>query len=84
VPQKPIQVPLWLALNLRKMNKCTLLPPYWLDIEFLKSKLEEETKDNDYSKLPDYFFEISVLLINKYTIHLVLRMMLKIVNRLVQ
>ena len=38
-----------------------------MDIEYLRSKLEEETQITDkYSKLPDYFFEIAMLLLNKY------------------
>lgn len=30
-PPWPTEVPLWIALDLRKRKKCTIRPPAWLD-----------------------------------------------------
>lgn len=29
-PQRPVQVPLWLAITLKTRHKCTIRPPDWL------------------------------------------------------
>ena len=31
-PGLPVQVPLWLAVNLKQRQKCRLLPPEWMDV----------------------------------------------------
>ena len=31
-PGLPVQVPLWLAINLKQRQKCRLLPPEWMDV----------------------------------------------------
>ncbi len=30
--RKPVQVPLWLAIVLRKGNNCTIVPPPWMSL----------------------------------------------------
>ncbi|CAI0443186.1 unnamed protein product [Linum tenue] len=35
-PQIAIQVPLWLALALKKRGKCTIRPPQWMSIEDIR------------------------------------------------
>ena len=68
--QKPVEVPLWLALELKKKGKCTIIVPNWLDEEILKNLVELEKESADKSnelkcKLPDfYFFELSILLLH--------------------
>ena len=34
------QVPLWLAQVLKKRQKCQIIPPEWLNVEFLNEKKE--------------------------------------------
>lgn len=64
-PMKPVLVPLWLAVQFKKNKKCTILPPTWMDKDFLANKAEME-KNNDYlQELPYYFFEISQILFHK-------------------
>lgn len=31
-PGLPVEVPLWLAINLKQRQKCRLLPPEWMDV----------------------------------------------------
>ncbi|XP_012516718.1 PREDICTED: DNA replication complex GINS protein PSF2 [Propithecus coquereli] len=31
-PGLPVEVPLWLAINLKQRQKCRLLPPEWMDL----------------------------------------------------
>ena len=45
-----MKVPIWLAIYLRKRNKCRIIAPEWLNIEYLSEKLKEEkTKVNELS-----------------------------------
>jgi GINS complex subunit 2 len=63
------QVPLWLAIVLKKKKKCQIIPPGWLskgNIEllfyskdYLKSKLEEEKLQPGFSSLPFHYMEHS-------------------------
>ncbi|XP_055001035.1 DNA replication complex GINS protein PSF2 isoform X2 [Sorex araneus] len=32
LPGLPLQVPLWLAMNLKQRQKCRLVPPEWMDV----------------------------------------------------
>lgn len=38
----PVSVPIWVAITLRKKEKCTIIPPEWMDVDLLENKLEEE------------------------------------------
>lgn len=31
-PGLPVEVPLWLAINLKQRQKCRLVPPEWMDV----------------------------------------------------
>uniref|UniRef100_A0A2K6N4J2 DNA replication complex GINS protein PSF2 n=1 Tax=Rhinopithecus bieti TaxID=61621 RepID=A0A2K6N4J2_RHIBE len=51
-PGLPVEVPLWLAINLKQRQKCRLLPPEWMD---------EET----FTPMPSpYYMELTKLLLN--------------------
>ena len=43
----PVNVPVWLAVNLKQRNKCRILPPNWMNVEELERKKEEE-KNSKY------------------------------------
>ncbi len=68
-PQKPVEVPLWLALELKKKKMCNIQPPSWMEEEILKNMIElekqtAETSNKLENKLPGfYFFEIAILLL---------------------
>ena len=62
----PVKVPLWMACILRKKGTCKIIQPKWLTVEYLKQILEEEKEEKrqqDFSILPFYFLEISLILL---------------------
>lgn len=38
----PIHVPLWIAVHLRKQQKCRFVPPEWMDVDKLEEIKQEE------------------------------------------
>lgn len=40
----PVHVPLWLAVHLRKQQKCRIVPPEWMEIEQLEDIKEAEKR----------------------------------------
>jgi len=63
--QIPISVPLWVAVSLRKSGRCHIKPPYWLDLDWLRSKLEEEREDDGFfTHLPFHYMEIASQLLS--------------------
>ncbi|KAI9591841.1 DNA replication complex GINS protein psf2 [Syncephalis fuscata] len=66
-PQPPrlTQVPIWVALTLRKRNQCRIVPPEWFNVDFLTQKLEEEQEEPTFSALPFNYMEIGNLLLNR-------------------
>ena len=62
-PPKPAQVPLWLANYLRKLNKCEVQVPIWLDLEVLQTIISfEKNNDRFSSELPYYYYEMATSL----------------------
>ncbi|XP_048231333.1 DNA replication complex GINS protein PSF2 isoform X1 [Ricinus communis] len=61
-PQIATQVPLWLAVALKKRGKCTVRPPQWMSIENLTQVLEGERDSHAFEPLPFHYVEISRLL----------------------
>ncbi|CAD8153314.1 unnamed protein product [Paramecium octaurelia] len=58
-----VEVPLWVAIELKKKNKCRVIPPEWLTIERLQQKLDEETiNELELARMDQYYFEISSIL----------------------
>ncbi|KAM1020014.1 hypothetical protein ACFX13_042065 [Malus domestica] len=62
-PQMKTQVPLWLAIAMKKRGKCTIQPPEWMSIENLTRILEAERDSQAaFQVLPFHYVEISSLL----------------------
>ncbi|KAF9619200.1 hypothetical protein IFM89_005754 [Coptis chinensis] len=62
-PQIATEVPLWLAMALKKRGKCTIRPPEWMSIEKLTRVLEaERDSPREFQPLPFHYVEISKLL----------------------
>ncbi|KAG8369758.1 hypothetical protein BUALT_Bualt14G0047000 [Buddleja alternifolia] len=66
-PQIATQVPLWLAVALKKRGKCTIRAPDWMSvdafpIENLTQVLEAERDSEKFQPLPFHYVEISRLL----------------------
>lgn len=63
LPQISVQVPLWLAVAMKKRGKCTIRPPQWMSVENLTKVLEDERdKEGTFQSLPFHYVEISRLL----------------------
>ncbi|KAF1332881.1 DNA replication complex gins protein psf2, partial [Globisporangium splendens] len=56
------QVPLWLAIMLKQLNKCRIIQPSWFSVEFLSARLEQEKNSEIFEELPFHYLEISSLL----------------------
>lgn len=42
---KPIAVPMWLGVHLKRSNKCRILKPAWLCEDYLKGLIDGERSD---------------------------------------
>ncbi|XP_062566891.1 DNA replication complex GINS protein PSF2-like [Saccostrea cucullata] len=63
-PGLPVQVPLWMAVNLKQGQKCRIVPPEWMDIDRLQDKKQEETDSKFFTKMPsDHYMEVTQLLL---------------------
>ncbi|DAZ96437.1 TPA: hypothetical protein N0F65_006483 [Lagenidium giganteum] len=56
------QVPLWLAIMLKQLNKCRIITPSWLAVDFLTARLEREKQSDVFEKLPYHYLEFASLL----------------------
>jgi GINS complex subunit 2 len=59
----PAEVPLWLAITLRKRRKCTIVIPEWMSIPSLEQFITSERSQGVFAPLPFYYREISQLLL---------------------
>uniref|UniRef100_A0A8D2Q5T8 GINS complex subunit 2 n=1 Tax=Varanus komodoensis TaxID=61221 RepID=A0A8D2Q5T8_VARKO len=64
-PGLPVEVPLWLAINLKQRQKCRLIPPEWMDVEKLEQIRDQERKEDTFTPMPSPFYmELTKLLLN--------------------
>ncbi|XP_035231671.1 DNA replication complex GINS protein PSF2-like [Stegodyphus dumicola] len=62
-PSIPVQVPVWLAINLRQRQKCRIIPPEWMSVEKLEEIKQEETDSTIFTPMPSkHYKEIAQLL----------------------
>ena len=61
-PGMPCDMPLWLALQLRRTGKCTIVVPEWMTVARLEASIEDERKSERFSELPFHYIEIAQLL----------------------
>lgn len=59
----PCEVPLWLAITLRKRGKCVIRIPDWLKVDNLERALNSERVELFLCSLPYHFMEIAHLLL---------------------
>ncbi|RLN95477.1 hypothetical protein BBJ28_00007267 [Nothophytophthora sp. Chile5] len=59
-------VPLWLAIMLKQLNKCRIIAPTWLSVDYLTARLEREKASDVFEELPFHYLEIASLLFKKY------------------
>jgi GINS complex subunit 2 len=63
-PLTPVEVPLWLAIALKKRHKCQIEQPDWMDQEYLGRKLESEKEEGTLVEMPYHYMETASLLFN--------------------
>ncbi|KAI6077633.1 DNA replication complex GINS protein PSF2 [Aix galericulata] len=64
-PGLPVEVPVWLAINLKQRQKCRLVPPQWMDVEKLEEMRDQERKEDTFTPMPSpYYMELTKLLLN--------------------
>ncbi|TPX34077.1 hypothetical protein SmJEL517_g03278 [Synchytrium microbalum] len=63
-PPMKTKVPLWLAVTLKKKQKCNIQPPEWLDADRLQDLSKRERDEGSFSALPFHFMEIAQLLLD--------------------
>ena len=64
IAQTPVEVPLWLAIHLKKMQRANIKTPEWLDVDHLSALLDSEKRVEDGSllkSLPFHYIEIAQL-----------------------
>ncbi|KAK7676875.1 hypothetical protein QCA50_020131 [Cerrena zonata] len=63
-PPAKCKVPIWMAVNLKLKKKCHVVPPDWLNTDFLQDRLTRETTMPEFSQLPFRFAEIAKVLLD--------------------
>lgn len=64
-PLQKTEVPLWIAVILKRQNKCSIMIPPWLSVPYLKKKYAEEQKvRNKVTSLPWHWIPISKILLD--------------------
>ncbi|KAF7792875.1 hypothetical protein EIP86_003976 [Pleurotus ostreatoroseus] len=63
-PPARCKVPIWIATNLKLKKKCHIVPPSWLNVEYLQDRLARETTYPEFSAMPFRFAEIAKVLID--------------------
>lgn len=59
----PARVPLWVALDFRRRERCTLVPPPWMNIQSLESLKKEERETETFVKMPSEHYMAMTTLI---------------------
>ncbi|KAJ2158130.1 DNA replication protein psf2 [Coemansia sp. RSA 552] len=63
-PPRKATVPLWLAVMLKRANRCRVVAPPWLAYEHLRGLCKrEEQPDTMFSRLPPHYLEIAHMLL---------------------
>lgn len=61
------EIPIWLAIILRKQNKITVVPPQWLTESYLTNMYQEEIQNPGvFSKLPPNWLEMSKVFLTHF------------------
>ena len=63
-PGVSCDVPIWLALHLRKSNRCNIVIPEWLEAGNLELVLETKSmKESSFQTMPFHYIEIAQMLL---------------------
>lgn len=64
LPQVPIKVPIWLALNLHEQHKCTIMLPKWVKV--LMEMQEEQEKTGNLLEMPSEYWRETLKLLQHH------------------
>ncbi|KAK6361941.1 DNA replication protein psf2 [Orbilia blumenaviensis] len=64
VPPQRADVPLWLAIFLRKQKRCNIVPPDWLSVDNLERLVKEESDSTAFSQMPWRWMEVAEILLD--------------------
>ncbi|KAK6350815.1 DNA replication protein psf2 [Orbilia javanica] len=64
VPPQRADVPLWLAVFLRKQKRCNIVPPEWLSVDNLERLVKEEGDSAAFSQMPWRWMEVAEILLD--------------------
>jgi GINS complex subunit 2 len=59
----PLEVPLWIGLNLRQRQKCRFIQPDWMTVDNLDEVKEAEKQTLVFTQLPDQYMFVKGQLI---------------------
>lgn len=65
-PSIPVKVPIWLALNLLRQHKCTIITPRWVT-QLASNTSDQESDINLLAKVPCEFWREIVKLLEEHT-----------------
>lgn len=60
------EVPLWLAIELKKNEKCKLQKPEWLSVEFLENTIGNEKAAENLQSIPYHYMELAQLILTNF------------------
>lgn len=64
----PVNVPIWMALNLKQRQKCRIIPPDWMNVEKLQEVKEEESQSRLFTKMPsEHYMVVGHMLLGSAT-----------------
>lgn len=67
-PPQQTRVPLWLAVTLRKRNRCRIVPPDWLTMERLQSTYDDEVQNPQFASLPLHHGILAKVILEVYVL----------------
>ena len=84
-PGIPVQVPLWMAVNLKQRQKCRLTAPEWMNVEILTKLKEDEALSKTFVAMPDEHYMVTAQLVLGAAPHDIanadeIRMLIKVLN----
>ena len=58
VPNQELNVPLWLAVELRRRNQCQIKVPPWMTVTALRGTINSERNEKTFQPLPFRYIEV--------------------------
>lgn len=62
-PPAHAELPLWLAVHLRRRHKCVIIPPDWLSVDMLSALVQQESASPAFAPVPLHYMAISKMLL---------------------